>query len=104
MEDQEQGIHLDKVEKKLNIYGFKDGLDQLPDGEYLAPLPFTSSEKHFAFKLKEKLKYPFIHSRGFGPYFSKNDGSWPCSSSPGSTLKNALATGNVEILTNHVVE
>ena len=44
------------VEKFVGISGNKDGLDNLPDGEFLKPHEMNCIEKHFAQKLKEK--YP----------------------------------------------
>ncbi len=96
--------HYSSIEKFLGVHGFCDGLNQLPDGEYLSPLPFTQSEEYFSKHVSNSLKFPFIHSRGFGPHQPENEGDWPRSSSPGSTLKKALRTGNVTLLSNHVAE
>lgn len=92
------------VEKFLKVHGNNDDLDQLPNGHYLESLPFTSSEEIFAKEVRNKLNYPVIHSRGFGPHNRDLDGPWPRSSSVGSTLKEALKTGKVEILADHIVE
>ncbi len=97
-------IHYSSLEKFLNIYGHKDRLKHLPDGEYHNYLPFTESEKYFAQRVEKKLGYKVIHSRGFGPYQPGSKHDWPLSSSPGSTLKQALQTGKVEILSNHIAE
>ncbi len=96
--------HYSALEDRLQVHGHRDGLKQLPDGNFIAPLPFTESEKHFASAVDEALGYPVIHSRGFGPHNPLVDGAWPRSSSPGSTMKMALATGKVEILSNHKAE
>ncbi len=92
------------IEKFLRVHGNKDNLDQLPNGHYLDSLPFTSTEDIFVKNLIDKLNYPVIHSRGFGPHDAKRDGPWPPSSSIGSSLKEALKTGKVEILTDHIVD
>ena len=60
-------LHYSEIERFLKIYGNKDNLNQLPDGEYIGNIPFTESELRFASNIKEKLNIPFIHSRGFGP-------------------------------------
>ena len=96
--------HYSEIEKLLRVYGNKDGLNQLPDGYYLKSLPFTDAEELFKERLFNKLKYKMIRSRGFGPHDFKEDGAWPRSSSVGSTLKKAIETGKVEILSNHIVE
>ena len=94
--------HYSEIEKFLEIYGNKDGLNQLPNGEYIGKIPFTDSESRFASDIKEKLKIPIIHSRGFG--INKDKNNWPKYSSQGSTLKEALRLGKVEILSNHIVD
>ena len=75
----------------------------MPDGIYKKAFPFTSSEEYFSEEIKKNLDYPIIHSRGFGPN-PNNNLNWPSYSSLGSTLKQAISTGNVEILSNHIVE
>tara|TARA_B100000965_G_scaffold389470_1_gene395158 strand:- start:3557 stop:5218 length:1662 start_codon:yes stop_codon:yes gene_type:complete len=95
-------LHYSEIEKFLRIYGSKDNLNQLPDGEYIGNIPFTESEKKFASNIKENLDFPFIHSRGFGPNNDKT--KWPNYSSLGSTLKEALRLGKTEILSNHIAE
>ncbi len=94
--------HYSEIEKFLKIYGNKDELSQLPDGEYIGNIPFTESERRFASNLKDNLNIPFIHSRGFGPNADKT--KWPKYSSLGSTLKEAVRLGKVEILSDHIAE
>ena len=94
--------HYSEIESFLKVYGNRDNLDQLPDGNYIGNIPFTESETRFASKIKEKLNLPFIHSRGFGP--NKDKTKWPKSSSLGSTLKEAIRLGKVEILSEHIAE
>ncbi len=96
--------HYLEVEKLLKVHGNQDGLDQLPDGEYIPYLPFTESESDFANQVSSKLGYPVIHSRGFGIHSKELDGPWPRSSSPGSTLRIAIKTGKVQVLENHLAE
>ena len=94
--------HYSQIENFLKIYGNRDGLDQIPDGEYIGNIPFTESESKFASNIKEKLNLPFIHSRGFGTNQDKT--KWPRYSSLGSTLKEAIRLGKVEILSDHIAE
>jgi len=104
LEYAELAPHYSALEDRLQVHGCRDGLEQLPDGNFIAPLPFTASEQHFASAVNQKLGYPIIHSRGFGPHNPLVEGAWPRSSSPGSTLRMALATGKVEILSNQKAE
>ena len=94
--------HYSEIERFLKVYGHKDNLSQLPDGEYIGNMPFTESERIFSQNVKRKLQLPFIHSRGFGP--NKDKTKWPKYSSLGSTLKEAIRLGKIEILSNHVAE
>ena len=94
--------HYSEIENFLEIYGNKDDLHQLPNGEYIGKIPFTESEERFASDIKQKLNLPFIHSRGFGA--NKDKSKWPKYSSLGSTLKEAFRLGKVEILSGHIVE
>ena len=96
--------HYDFIEKFCGIYGQKDNIQEVPNGKYIGGIPLTDSENDFGNKVKSKLKYPFIQSRGFDRNSSVKEGTWPKSSSIGSTLKKALKTGNVQILSNHLVE
>ena len=96
--------HYDFVEKITGIYGKKDNITQVPDGNFIGEIPLTYCERFFGDKIKSKLNYPFIQSRGFDKNSSTKDKDWPNSSSIGSSLKMALATGNVQILTDNLVE
>jgi len=94
--------HYSEIENFLKVYGNNDGLDKVPDGQYIGNIPFTESELGFSSNIKEKLNLPFIHSRGFGP--NKDKTKWPDYSSLGSTLKEAISLGKVEILSDHIAE
>ena len=95
-------LHYSEIERFLKIYGNKDNLNQLPDGEYIGNIPFTESETKFASNIKEQLNIPFIHSRGFGA--SKDKTKWPQYSSLGSTLKEAVNLGKVELISDHIAD
>jgi choline dehydrogenase-like flavoprotein len=89
-----------RLEQLLAVHGGRDGLRQLPDGEYRDPLPFTPGEERLAASINRDLGLPLIHSRGFrlhrGP-------GWPAASSTGSTLARALASGRVSLRSNTIV-
>ncbi len=96
--------HYDFVEKFCGIYGQKDNIEEVPNGKYIGEIPLTSNEIIFGNQVKSKLNYPFIQSRGFDRNSSVKEDQWPRSSSVGTTFKKALSTGNVQILSNHLVE
>ena len=101
------------VEQWAGISGSRDGLDVLPDGDFLPPIPLNVVEKDLAARIKThyKGKRHFIHSRtanisvphhgrincqfqnqcwlgcNFGGYFSTQS----------STLPAAVATGNLTL-------
>jgi choline dehydrogenase-like flavoprotein len=88
------------LEQWLGVRGHRDGLPQLPDGCYAAPLPFTPAEAQLGAVVQRELGLPFIHSRGFG---LRRAPGWPASSSPGSSLARALATGRTQLRSEAVV-
>ncbi|WP_288245824.1 GMC oxidoreductase [uncultured Prochlorococcus sp.] len=96
--------HYDFIENFCGIYGRKDDIKEVPNGEYIGDIPLTENEKVFGSKVKSKLNYPFIQSRGFDRNSSVKEKNWPKSSSVGSSLKKALDTGNVQIISNYLVE
>ena len=92
--------YYDRLERLLGVHGHADGLPQLPDGCYQPPLPLTPGERHLQAAIAAQLALPLIHSRGFA--LAKGPG-WPGSSSPGSTLARALATGRTRVRAGAVV-
>ena len=96
--------HYDFIENFCGIYGRKDDIKEVPNGKYIGEIPLTANENIFGSNVKSKLNYPFIQSRGFDRNSSVKEKQWPKSSSLGSTLKKALDTGNVQIISNHTVE
>ena len=89
-----------RLERLLEVHGQADGLPQLPDGQFRAPLPFTPAEEHLGQVVRQQLGLPFIHSRGFA---LPKGTSWPRSASTGSTLLRALATGRTQLRSEAVV-
>jgi choline dehydrogenase-like flavoprotein len=51
------------VEKFVGISGQKEGLDVLPDGHFLPPMPMYGPEKYFQKMMKEKLNRPVTIGR-----------------------------------------
>jgi choline dehydrogenase-like flavoprotein len=92
-----------RLERLLGIRGARDGLRQLPDGEFLPPLPFTPGERHLKEAIGRELGLPLIHSRGFALHRPSRDHPWPPSSAQGLTLKRALATGRVTLRSGTIV-
>lgn len=112
------------VEKFVGVSGEKLGLDHLPDGEFLPPIPLNCLEDHFKQQLKNKFKNRIVTpgrvahltqptevhlalgrgkcqnrnrcSRGcpYGAYFSSN----------AATLPAANSTGNFVIRPNSIVK
>nr|AUG32695.1 Glucose-methanol-choline (GMC) oxidoreductase:NAD binding site [Paulinella longichromatophora] len=91
------------IETMLGIHGYRDGLPQLPDGNYQIPFPFTQGEKELKNSIYKNLGLPLIHSRGFCLRQSQAAGSWPRSTAQGGALGIALSTGKVRICSNSIV-
>ncbi len=92
-----------RLERMLGVHGRCDGLPQLPDGEFLPPLPFTPAERHLQGAIGRELGLPLIHSRGFRRHGRSAASPWPRSCSQGGALGRALATGRVTLRSNAVV-
>lgn len=93
----------DRLERMLGVHGQRDGLPQLPDGQYLPPLPFTPAEKHLGAAIARDLGLPLIHSRGFRLQRPSPSNPWPRSCSQGGALARALASGRVCLRSDAVV-
>ncbi|MCP9850787.1 GMC oxidoreductase [Cyanobium sp. Morenito 9A2] len=92
-----------RLERLLAVRGDRDGLPQLPDGDYDSPLPFTPAETHLRTSIDRELGLPLIHSRGFALHRGGSRAGWPASSSQGGCLGRALASGRVTVRSNAVV-
>jgi choline dehydrogenase-like flavoprotein len=108
----------DYVERFIGVSGNRDGLPQLPDGQFQPPMEMNCVEKHFKEKIENSFPYRHVimgrtanltapvKGRGvcqsrnlchrgcpYGAYFSTN----------ASTLPAAFATGNLTLKTNSLV-
>lgn len=92
-----------QLERFFQVQGNRDGLPQLPDGEYTAVPNLTPAEQYLQSLVNQsdRSDRSLIVSRGFGLH--RQAGTWPRSSSLGSTLQAALATGNVTLQPDAVV-
>jgi len=107
------------VERFVGISGSKEGMPQLPDGDFLPPMEMNCLEKHVAGKIKDTFtdgrrmiigrvanltrgwngrgpcQYRNLCDRGcpFGGYFSSNSGTLPV----------AMATGNLTLRPHSIV-
>lgn len=93
-----------QLEQFFQVKGACDRLPQLPDGDYIDSAHLTPAEDY----LKEVVTKHWgdrtlIVSRGFPLHRPTPDNPWPRSSSIGSSLKAALATGNVTVQPDAVV-
>ena len=91
-----------RLEALLQVHGARDGLPQLPDGDYRPPLPLTPAEQHLQSAIGRQLGLPLIHSRGFA-LRRPDQGPWPRSCSQGGALAVARATGRVRLISGAVV-
>ncbi|MBC7000240.1 GMC family oxidoreductase [Cytophaga sp. FL35] len=106
------------VEKFAGISGNRDGLEQIPDGEFLPPMDMNCLETHFKGELKKKFPdRDLVISRtanltegkkGRGPCQHRNLCKRGCPlggyfSSNSATLPAARETGNLELKTHAVV-
>ncbi|MCP9824814.1 GMC oxidoreductase [Synechococcus sp. EJ6-Ellesmere] len=95
--------YYDRLERMLRVHGQRDGLPQLPDGQYLPPLPFTPAEERLGGAIARELGLPLIHSRGFRLQRRTASSPWPRSCSQGAALAHALESGRVSLRSDAVV-
>lgn len=110
------------VEKFIGVCGTKDGLDAMPDGEFLPPFEFNCAEDHLSKTIREKFGRHMVHARwahltqptelhlqqGRGKCQARNLCMRGCPfggyfSSVSSTLPWAERTGNLTIRPHSVV-
>jgi choline dehydrogenase-like flavoprotein len=96
--------YYDALEGYFQIHGERNGLPQLPDGNFLSAMPLTPAEE----KLKQEVAchWPQRHvipSRGFKLHTATLTDPWSRSASVGSTLKAAVETGRTTVVTDAVV-
>ncbi|NEQ95480.1 MAG: GMC family oxidoreductase [Cyanothece sp. SIO2G6] len=100
--------YYDYLERFFQVQGRADGLPQLPDGCYARAATFTPAEAYLKSVLETSgdAESRLIISRGFSlhPQSERTpNGSWPRSSSLGSSLVAALTTGRVTLQSDAVV-
>lgn len=95
--------HYSALERFFQVRGNQDGLQHLPDGVLAPALPLLPEEESFRSALRRHRGVPLIHSRGFSARPPGSQSSWPQSSSNGSTLLHAMASGRVELLSGSMV-
>jgi choline dehydrogenase-like flavoprotein len=88
--------HYSALERQFAVWGQRDGLPLLPDGDYQPAAPLTPGEQALA-RSCQQLDLPFIPSRGFPRHCPQRDGAWPRFSAQGGALAQAMATGRVAL-------
>ena len=109
--------YYDIVEKYVGITGAAEGNEMLPDGQFLPPMKMSCGE----ILLRERVKAKFGHTVTIGRaaiLTQAHNGRLPCHycgpcergcstfsyfSSPFTTVKDAVASGNCTLITNAVV-
>lgn len=92
------------LERFFSAHGGRDGLSQLPDGDYVGARPFSPGEVRLKAALEQKFGRTLIASRGIraGRYAAKGE-QFSRLSSSGSTLLAAQSTGNLSLKPGAVV-
>jgi choline dehydrogenase-like flavoprotein len=108
----------DYVEKFIGVSGRAEGLAQLPDGDFLPPLPINVAETHMVGILHERFPDRRVTPGRTAVLTQAHNGRSPCHmcgpcargcsagayfSSLSSTLPAAQATGRLEVRTNAIV-
>lgn len=108
----------DHVEEFIGVSGSADGLDHVPDGRYLPPLPLNCVEEHVAKAIRTRFNRHLLHARA-AVLTREHKGRAACHfcgpcmhgcstgsyfSTQSSTLPAAVATGRLTIRTDAIVE
>jgi choline dehydrogenase-like flavoprotein len=92
------------LESFFRVCGARDGLEQLPDGNYLDPSPFSPAEVVFKNRVEQRLGRPVIISRGIrARRAAENGDAYSRLSSPMTSLAAARATGNLTVRPDSIV-
>jgi choline dehydrogenase-like flavoprotein len=109
--------YYDLVEKYVGISGSAEGIEHLPDGQFQPPMPLTCQEAIFRDRVKQKLGRFTMPARSANLTKPLN-GRGPCHycgpcargcvthsyfNSAFTTVADALATGNCELISNAMV-
>jgi choline dehydrogenase-like flavoprotein len=96
-----------RIETFFGVHGNRDGLAQLPDGDYLPPSDFTPGELKLKAALEEQWPdRPMIISRGIRArrhHKPTAEEPWSGLSSNATSLPAALATGNATLRSDAMV-
>ena len=109
--------YYDAVERYVGISGSKEGNPALPDGQFLPPMSMTCGEQLLRRRVKGKLGRTVTIGRTAVLTQAHNGRAschycGPCErgcitasyfNSPTTTIKNALASGNCDLITNAIV-
>jgi choline dehydrogenase-like flavoprotein len=108
----------DYVEAFVGISGNPEGLPQIPDGQFLPPMPMNTVERHMAARIQSKFPERVMTIGRSAVLTQAHNGRAPCHycgpchrgcsggsyfSSLSATLPSAQATGNLEIRTDSIV-
>ncbi|MBK7863119.1 MAG: GMC family oxidoreductase [Archangiaceae bacterium] len=96
--------HYAMLERFFQAYGGRDGLPQLPDGDFVGARPFSPGEELFAKTVEQRFGRRLVGSRGIraGRYAAKGE-QYSRLSSSGSTLIAAQRTGNLTLQSGAIV-
>ncbi len=97
--------HYAMLETFFGTHGNRDGLPQLPDGNFCDPSPMSPGEQAFKFAVEARFRdRRVIISRGIkAAHAPERHEQFSRLSSPRTTLAAAQATGNLELRSNAVV-
>jgi choline dehydrogenase-like flavoprotein len=97
----------DRVERFLGVQGSREGLANLPDGDFAPPPSLTDTEQRFKRDVERRWKdrkvvtcrgIPLEHGTS-----GEGDRTWPPKASLSKTLSSGLAIGRVKVLANSIV-
>ncbi|PON12287.1 hypothetical protein C2W62_40390 [Candidatus Entotheonella serta] len=95
-----------KVESAWGIFGYPEGWDEVPDGEFVVPPAYTEQELAFKKTIEEQFPERRVSMMRKVPWYEHQEVSpheIPGSTSAGSFIRDATRTGRLTIAYNFIV-
>ncbi len=92
--------YYDQVEREWGIYGYPEGWDEVPDGEFIVPPAYTDQERAFKKTIEERFPGRYVSMIRKVPWYENqqmNPNEIPVSTSAGSFIRDAKDTGRLTI-------
>lgn len=94
------------AERAWGIYGYPEGWEEVPDGEFIVPPAYTEQERLFKKSIEEQFPERCVSMIRKVPWYENQEShrdEAPASTSAGSFIKDAQRTGQLTVAYNAIV-